>query len=126
MIAGQVDHLALGQRLAQRLEERAGRLERLGEGKIAKLDDVSEQDQPLGIADLLDQEVPDRLLAEHILAGEAAEVQVGDDRGPHAAQPTRCGGSGRPRAAGRVRRGKVEICLRRKRAKRMRQVMCGV
>jgi hypothetical protein len=83
VVAGDEHDLAPGERFAELFEERSGGAEGDAEGKVAQLDRVAEDDQPVGLADLLQQRPPDRRLAQHVLAVGAAEVEVGDDRRPH-------------------------------------------
>ena len=61
-------------------------LEHSRQREVAQLEHVAEQDEPVGGGDLLEQGGADRRVADEVLAGAAAEVQVGDDRGAHAAQ----------------------------------------
>ena len=70
-------------RRAELGEEREGVLERRAERALAQLDDVAEQDQALGAAQLLEQDRADLGVAQHVAAAGDAEVQVGDDRRLH-------------------------------------------
>jgi hypothetical protein len=83
VVAGDDRHLAVSQRLAQLCEEGSGRVERGAEGELAQLDDVAEQDDPVGAGDLLEQEAADLGQAQNVLAAGHAEVEIGDDRRPH-------------------------------------------
>ena len=74
---------AARQRAAELLEHRAGHLERVGKRALPQLDDVAQQDHPVGLADRGDERVALRALARDIVPGEAAEVQVRDNSGPH-------------------------------------------
>ena len=55
VVAGDEHDLAAGHRLAELLEERAGRVERRGQRQFAQLEDVAEQDEAVGAGDLLEQ-----------------------------------------------------------------------
>ncbi len=83
VIAGDEDDAPARHRLAQGREEGPGRLEHAGEGEVAQLEHVAEQDEAVGRGDLAEQHVADRRIARDVLAGTGAEVQVGDDRGAH-------------------------------------------
>ncbi len=83
MVTGDEDHLDVADRLAQLLEERPRAFERGTERKVAQLDHVAEQDEAVGAGDLLQQHSPHRRIAQHVLVGGDAEVEVGDDRRPH-------------------------------------------
>ena len=77
------DRFAAPQRLAELLEERTCRGERLAERPLAQLNRVAEEDYPVGGRDLLQQRASDRRVADDVFPGGAAEVQVGDDRSAH-------------------------------------------
>ena len=83
VVAGDEDDAASSHRLAQLLEEGADGGEHRGEGEFAQLEHVAEQDQPVCAGDLGEQGPADRRVAAEVLAGGAAEVEVGDDRGAH-------------------------------------------
>ena len=99
VVAGDEDHLAARERIADRLEEGAGAGQRLAERTIAELDRVAEQDQAVRLdrGERLEQSLPHRRAPQHVAAGLGAEVQVGDqDRGRHAQQSSQLVGAGRP------------------------------
>jgi hypothetical protein len=83
VVAGDDRHLALTQRGAQLLEERPRRRQRGADGEVAQLDHVAQQDDTVGVADLLEQQPPHLGVAQHVLAARRAEVEVGDDRRAH-------------------------------------------
>jgi pimeloyl-ACP methyl ester carboxylesterase len=83
VVAGDEDRRAPGHRFSKLLEERLGCVERGGEWQFAQLDDVAEQDEPVGAGELVEQDAADRGVAQQILAEAVAQVQVGDDRGSH-------------------------------------------
>ena len=73
-----------GHRLAELLEERARRRERLGERQVAQLEALAEQDERSAECDLTEQCPANPLVVEEVLAGRARQVEVGDDRRSHA------------------------------------------
>ena len=75
--------LDVAERRAELGEERARLVERRAERSFAQLDDVAEQDEALGPAQLLEQDGADLGIAEHVAAAGRAEVEVGDDRRLH-------------------------------------------
>jgi hypothetical protein len=83
VVAGHDRHLALAQCLTQLLEEGTGGVEGNAEREVAQLDHVAEQDDAVGVADLLQQDASHRRVAQHVLTAGGAEVEVGDDRRPH-------------------------------------------
>ena len=82
-LPGTIVTSTLAQRRAELLEEGAGRVERGAEREVAQLDHVAEQDHAVGAGDLLQQQAADLRQAQHVLAAGDAEVEVGEDRGPH-------------------------------------------
>jgi hypothetical protein len=83
VVAGGDDDLDLADRRAELGEEGEGELQRRAERPLAQLDDVPEQDQALGAAQLLEQDRADLGVAEHVAAARDAQVQVGDNRRLH-------------------------------------------
>ena len=95
VVARGEDHRAAVHRLAQLLEEGAGALQGVRQRHFAHLDHVAQQDQPVGVAYLLEKCAADLRVARDVLAEGAAQVEVGDDRGSDAvnlAAPWRGGG----------------------------------
>jgi hypothetical protein len=87
VVAGDQHDPPAGHRLAELLEEGLDDLQHLREGQLAQLEHVAEQDEAVGSADLVEQDAANRRVPAEVLAGGAAEVQVGDDRGAHPRQP---------------------------------------
>jgi hypothetical protein len=83
VVAGHEDDAPAGHRLAQLREERLDELEHAGKRQVAHLQRVAEQDEPIGGGDLVKQSPADLRVAGDVLAGGAAQVQVGDDRRAH-------------------------------------------
>ena len=82
------------------LEELAGFEQRFAERAVAELDDVAEEDDPLGIDPLdgLEQPLAHRRPAQDVVPGSGAEVEVGDeDGGGHPAQSSQLRRPGRGR-----------------------------
>ena len=79
VVAGDEHDVAAREYAADGLEELAGLAERLADRTVAKLDDVAEQDQPLGAGaiDCLEEPLPHRRPAQNVMARAGAEVEVG-------------------------------------------------
>ena len=88
-LPGHEDERPARERLAERVDQRRGHLQRLGERALAQLERVAEQHDPVGAAERLDQPLAHVRVARDVGAAERAEVQVRDDRRPH----SRDGGS---------------------------------
>ena len=82
--------------------------ERLAERAVAELDDVAEQDDPLGVDALdLEQPLPHRRPAQDVVPGAGAEVEVGDqDGGGHQRQSSQLRRPG-PRPDQPLRQGRL-------------------
>jgi len=83
VVAGDEDDAPSGHRFPQLGEEWLGQLEHPSQREVAQLEHVAEQDEAVGRGDPLEQRGADRRVADQVLAGTAAQVQVGDDRGAH-------------------------------------------
>ncbi len=66
MVAGDEDHLDLADRRSEVLEERAGGGERRAERAFAQLDDVAEQDDAVGAAQLREEDRADLGVAQDV------------------------------------------------------------
>ena len=96
VVAGNEDDVPAGERRADGAEELAGFEQRLAERAVAELDDVAEEDDPLGVDPLdgLEQPLAHRRPAQDVVPGSGAEMEVGDeDGGGHPAQIRRNSGA---------------------------------
>jgi hypothetical protein len=72
------------ERLTQRSEYRLGRLQRFARRAVAKLQQITQHDQPVDSLQRADQRVQRARTAQDIDVAARAEVQIGDDQGAHA------------------------------------------
>ena len=86
VVAGHEHDLRVrAQRLPDRGEDLLRGVERLGHRAVAQLERVAQDHQPVGARELGQQRLARRGVAQDVGLGAAAEVQVGDDEGPHRA-----------------------------------------
>ena len=84
MVAGDEHHLGVrAERPADRREHGTRGGERLAQRPVAQLEGVAEQDEPAGAVEAREQRFARGRAAQDVDAVARAEVQVGDDEGPH-------------------------------------------
>ena len=77
MVAGHHDQLGVVARLAQGRQRRGGGVEHAGDRLLAQLEEVAEHHHPVGLRERLDQPLARLGHAQHVAAGDRAEVEVG-------------------------------------------------
>ena len=84
MVAGHDHQLAPGERLADPGQGGGAGVEHLGQRAVAELEHVAEQDQPLDVLELRQQQLPEARAAQQVTAAAEPEVEVGDHGRAHA------------------------------------------
>lgn len=87
------DDLPVSHRVAKLGEQRPGDGDHVLERALAQLEDVAEEDEPVGAADRLYEAAAGRRAAGDVVSGAHPEVEVGDDDGAHAGILTAAGGT---------------------------------
>ena len=78
-IAGHRHHFAVADRCAQQLQEGRPPFENLPDWPVAELEDVTEQDDPVGGRELVEQGHAELGVTYQVGADQGPEVQIGDD-----------------------------------------------
>ena len=84
MVAGHDHQLAPGERVADPGQGGGAGVEHLGQRAVAELEHVAEQDQPLDVLELRQQQLPEARAAQQVTAAAEPEVEVGDHGRAHA------------------------------------------
>ena len=85
VVAAHEDHGLARGRLGERVEERPRDLEQVRHGTLAHLEEVAEQDDPVGRRERLRQPLERVGSQRDVGAADRAEVEVRDQRRPHGA-----------------------------------------
>ena len=80
VVAGDDDHGAALEALADRAQRRRRAVDDLAEGGLAQLERVTEQDQAIDALERREQGLAHALAREHVDPCTRSEVQVGDDQ----------------------------------------------
>ena len=84
VVAGHDHQLAPGERLADPGQGGGAGFENLGQGAVAELEHVAEQDEPVDVLELGQEQLPEALATRQVATAAEPEVEVGDHRGAHA------------------------------------------